>query len=137
MEATIGQDLIVWGWCWMMLGITSGAILGLWSFAGPLPLPRHYESYDSLPRRIMRLAHVSMFALPLITIVYGTHIDIVPLSDSLKAWGAYSMVGTMIGIPTTLMVASKKNVLKYFSYIPVSLCFISLGIMAYGQLQRF
>ncbi|MCB0350493.1 MAG: hypothetical protein KDD38_04880 [Bdellovibrionales bacterium] len=134
MENTIGHELVVWGWCWMILGILSGSILGMWSFAGPLPLPKGYERYDSLPRRMTRLAHVAMFALPLITISYGDHIDATALSSSLKKLGGYSMIGCMIGIPITLIMGSFKNVLKYLSYIPVAMGFVALGLMAYGQL---
>lgn len=130
----IGHLNIELGWIFMLLGITSGSILGLWSFGGPLKPPKSYESYDSLPRRLTRLAHVACFMLPLINIVYGGHLDRLPISDAAKYLGSYTMIALMFGIPLFLLMASFKNVYKYLNIIPVSCGFVGLGIMAYGQL---
>lgn len=129
----IGNLNIALGWMFMILGITSGSILGMWSFGGPFKTPRNYESYDALPRRLTRLAHVALFMLPLINIVYGEHIDHLPLSTSLKETGSYTMIVLMIGIPLFLIMASFKNVYKYLNVIPVCCGFVGLGIMAWGQ----
>ncbi len=117
-----------------MMGLISGSILGMWSFNGPLPLPKGYDKYDSLPRRQVRLAHVASFALPIINILYGTHLDQIQVSLQLKEIGSYSMLVLMIGIPTTLVAASYKPILKYTAIIPVTAGFIGLGIMAFGHL---
>lgn len=130
---SIGQICISWGWIWIITGITSGSILSAWAFAGPFKAPKGHEKYDDLSRRLVRLAHISMFMLPLITIVYGEHIDSVPLTDGLKNLGAYSMIVLMLGIPTFLVLASFKLVFKYLNVIPITAGFIGLGIMAYGQ----
>ncbi len=132
----IGQLNIVWGWVAIVFGITSGSILGMWSFDGPMKLPKNYEKYDNLPRRLTRLAHVAMFMLPLINVVYGNHIDEIPLSDQIKYFGSYSMIVLMIGIPTLLVLASYKIIFKYLIIIPVTAGFIGFGIMAYGQLLK-
>ena len=132
----VGDVNIVWGWCWIVFGILSGSIIGMWAFDGPLPAPRSHKNYADLPRRLTRLAHISLFMLPLINVVYGEHIDQVPLGDALKVTGSYSMIVLMVGIPACLLLASWKIVFKYFSVLPVSAGFLGLGIMAYGQILR-
>ncbi len=133
----IGQLNIFLGWLWILMGITSGSIIGMWSFAGPFKTPRNFERYDDLPRRMTRLAHVACFMLPIINILYGEYLDAVPLSVDLKLMGSYSMLVLMFGIPTFLLAASYKIILKYLNVIPVSAGFVGLGIMAYGQWLKF
>ncbi len=130
----MGDVNIAFGWAWMMMGLVSGSILGMWSFNGPLRPPKGFDEYDSLPRRQVRLAHVATFALPVINILYGTHLDMAQVSLPLKELGSYSMLVLMIGIPVTLVAASIKPILKYTSVIPVVAGFIGIGIIAFGYL---
>lgn len=133
-QLEVGQMNIMMGWITMVLGILSGSILGLWAFNGPAPLPKGHEQYDSLPRRLVRLAHIAFFALPLICIVYGMHIDAAHLSLTLKQVGSWCMIICMLGVPTLLIGASFYLPIKYLEVIPVSCGFVALSIMAYGQL---
>jgi len=132
-----GQINIVLGWTWMLLGITSGSILGFWSFGGPMKLPRGFEDYASLPRRMTRLAHIAFFALPMISILYGHSIDSIDVSDQLKLIGSYSFLVCMVGVPVFLLMASYYLPFKYLEVVPVSAGFVGLGIMAWGQLKHF
>lgn len=124
---------IHWGWITIVLGITSGSILGLWSFAGPFPTPKGHHNYTDLPRRLNRLAHIAMFMLPLISIVYGQYIDTIPVSDTLKMLGSYCWLVCMWGVPLFLFLASFYLPFKYLEVIPVSCGTIALFIMAYGN----
>ena len=135
METNIGQINIIFGWVWIVLGITSGAIIGMWAFNGPLPTPKNHENYTTLERRLVRLAHIAFFMLPLICIVYGMHIDQAELSFEMKKFGAYNMIICTIGVPLLLLAASFVHAFKYLEVIPVSAGIVALCIMAYGQLQ--
>lgn len=128
---------IVWGWCWMVLGILSGSLLGMWSFAGPMPTPKGHEDYANLPRRLVRLAHIAFFMLPLICVAYGMFIDKAVLSEQMKQIGSICMIICMIGVPLLLIAASFKIIFKYFEAIPVTAGIIALMIMAYGQYQYY
>ena len=132
-----GQLCIVLGWIWMSMGITTGSILSLWSFAGPFKAPRGHKNYDDLPRRLNRLAHVACFMLPLITIVYGQYIDNVPLSDTLKAVGAYGMIICMIGVPFFLFLASMWLPFKYAAQIPVTAGTVAFYLMSWAYIKIF
>ena len=63
--AVYGQLNISLGWITIVLGILTGSILGMWSFNGPFKTPTGHHNYVDLPRRMNRLAHIALFALPL------------------------------------------------------------------------
>lgn len=132
---TFGQMNIHAGWIFISLGITTGAILGMWSFDGPLPAPNGHKNYADLPRRLNRLAHIACFMLPLINIIYGQYIDESGLSDSLKFLGSLSMVICMIGVPTFLFLASFKPFFKYFEIIPVGCGMLALYLMSWAHFK--
>jgi hypothetical protein len=117
----------------MIAGILMGSIMGMYAFDGPIKPPRGHESYASLPRRMIRLAHIAFIALPMISIQYGVHIDSAHLSEELKRVGSISMIVAMIGIPTLLIGASFYNPIKYLEVVPVSAIFIALALIAWGH----
>ncbi len=134
MMTTFGQLNIHWGWAFMVVGILTGATLGLWSFGGPVPLPRGHKDYADLPRRLNRLAHIACFMLPLINIVYGQYLDEANLTDFQKMLGSYCMIICMLGVPTLLFAASFYLPFKYLEVIPVSCGIVGLGLMSYAHL---
>jgi hypothetical protein len=131
---TYGHLNILWGWIFMPLGITSGAILGMWSFNGPMKTPPGFTDYSDLPRRMVRLAHIAFFMLPLLSIVYGTYIDALPITDGLKQIGSYGMLTCMVGVPLFLLLAALVyRPLKYLEAIPVGAGMAAFYIMAWGH----
>lgn len=138
MEAeVIGKLNILAGWLFIVMGITTGSILGMWSFAGPCKTPPGHHNYTDLPRRLTRLGHIACFALPIICILYGMHIDAVPLSQTLKYWGSICMIVCMVGVPSLLFLAAIWLPFKYVEVIPVSSGFVAFLIMAYGQVKLY
>ena len=132
---TFGQLNIVAGWIFISLGITTGSIIGMWSFNGPFPTPKGHHDYADLPRRLNRLAHIACFMLPIINILYGQYIDQMMLSDSVKEVGSIGMIICMVGVPLFLFLASFKPVFKYFEVVPVACGTIALYIMSYAHLK--
>lgn len=128
-----GQLNIHLGWITIVGGIVTGAILGMWSFAGPFKAPKGHLNYVDLPRRLNRLAHIALFMLPLISIVFGQHIDLIPVTDNFKLIASYCWLVCMWGVPLFLFLASFYLPFKYAEVIPVSCGMISLFIMAYGH----
>lgn len=113
-----------------------GSIMGMYAFDGPFKPPRGHESYASLPRRLIRLAHIAFVALPIISIMYGMHIDTVDLPEHMKLIGSRSMIFAMIGIPTLLIGAAFYQPFKYLEVIPVSAIFVALAIIAWGAVSK-
>jgi hypothetical protein len=136
-EAKIGDRNIVWGWVVMILGALSGSILMAWSFDGPFPTPPGMTTYTDLPRRMVRLAHVAFFMLPLINVNIGRDLDNLALSDEWKNRLSWCAIIGMIGIPTGLIMAAAINIhLKYLSVIPVTCLTVALLLMAVGSVKR-
>ncbi|RZA08747.1 MAG: hypothetical protein EOP11_03925 [Proteobacteria bacterium] len=129
----IGKANISAGWLTMVLGILSGAVIGMWAFAGPFPTPPGHRDYADLSRRMVRLGHIALIALPLINIVYGWHIDSIPLSHDIKVLGSRCMIVCMVGVPLFLFLGSVWHWFKYIEVIPVSAGFLGLAIMSYGH----
>ena len=69
-------------WFSILAGALSGMVMGLWSFDGPVPTPDWIGSYDSLPRRFLRLAHIAMFALGILHFVVARQITRQQLTQS-------------------------------------------------------
>jgi hypothetical protein len=130
-----GEFNVLTGWVFISLGITTGSILGLWSFAGPFKSPRGHENYTDLPRRLNRLAHIACFMLPVISILYGQYLDQALLTDAQKMIGSYSMFTCMVGVPLFLFLASFYLPFKYLEVIPVGAGTIALYLMSWAHLK--
>lgn len=129
----LGLLCVSWGWATMVLGIVSGSLLGMFAFAGPFPAPKGWEDYASLTRRMVRLAHIAFIMLPIITILYGNHIDAASLPDQWKEWGCYLMIFGMWGVPVLLILAGVFWLpFKYLEVLPVTAVLAALSIMAAG-----
>ena len=129
----LAYTLVAWGWATMVLGIASGSMLGMFAFAGPFPAPKGWEDYTSLPRRMVRLAHIAFVALPLICVNYGQSIDAAVLSESTKQIAAFLMIFGMIGVPVLLILAGIFWLpFKYLEAAPVTAILVAFCIMAAG-----
>ncbi len=50
-------------WASISAGAGTGLIMGLWSFAGPVPVPEVLGEYTDVSRRLARLGHIAFFGL--------------------------------------------------------------------------
>ena len=118
----------------MVLGAVSGSIIMAWSFGGPFPAPSGFEDYTDLPRRMVRLAHVALFMLPLINVVFGKEIDRVALSTKWKQIASWCAIVGMIGIPVGLLLGALVHIhLKYSAIPPVSCLMFAIFLVAVGK----
>lgn len=134
MGMTFGNKNITFGWAWILFGILLGAIMGMWSFNGPLPSP--VGDYASLPRRMLRLSHIAFIALAVINILYGYEIDKIKLTDKNKRLGSRFMIYGAILMPLILILAVFFESAKYLSVIPAVFLIISLFVMVLGKLKK-
>lgn len=67
---TVGRTNVAVAWWMIGIGMASGAVMGLWSFDGPVRPPAGFALYDDLPRRLVRLAHIAAVALPALNLLY-------------------------------------------------------------------
>ncbi|MFH1316838.1 MAG: hypothetical protein ABII01_04930 [Candidatus Woesearchaeota archaeon] len=134
MEVVIGKKNISFGWIWILVGLIVGAIIGMWSFNGPLPSP--LGDYTSLPRRMVRLAHIAFIALATINILYGYEIDKVKLNGKFKMIGSRSLIIGAILMPIILLVSAFYEPMKYLTMIPAILLIFSIFVIVIGILKK-
>ena len=132
----IGLRNVTWGWATMVLGVVSGSILMAWSFDGPFAAPPGFHDYTDLSRRMVRLAHVALFMLPLINVVLGRELDRMPLDDRWKELASWSALVGMFGVPLGLTLGALVHIhLKYVAVPPVTAMMLALAIMSWGALR--
>jgi hypothetical protein len=137
-EGPIGRTNVVWGWCGIVLGPTTGSILMAWCFAGPFPAPLAWlDDYATVERRMLRLAHVALVMIPLINIVFGHEIDQVDLSDTWKRRASRLALLAIPGVPLGLTLGALFWVpLKYLSIPGVYAFIAALAILAVGKVRQ-
>lgn len=105
-------------WFLIAAGLGLGAILGLWSFDGPFPAPAGMEDFGDLPRRLVRLAHIALLALPILSLHYIPALRASALDSRTKERAARLLhIGT-VGLPLTLIAAALFPPLKYLLPAP-------------------
>ena len=102
----------------LLLGAVSGLAMGLWSFGGPLPEPAWIGGYGDLPRRLIRLAHIALFALGMINLMLARQqaaLDL-PAPTARLALAAMNL-GNLL-MPTLLVATVFLPAAKYLLALP-------------------
>ncbi len=110
------------GWTGMLLGVISGAIIGLFF---------HREDwmggYGSYRRRLTRLGHISFFGLALVNFCFA-------FSETIQAvrpmWNEVAVYGFLIGaatMPTCCFLSAWRKPFRHLFFIPV--CGVLTGIL--------
>jgi energy-converting hydrogenase Eha subunit E len=124
------QINITFGWCWMIVGVVAGMLIGLRAESV------HWAGgYDSLKRRALRLAHISAIALSLLNIVYGYSLGEAELTETWKVAGSSLMILGALLMPLVCLGTAFFNPVKYLFPIPASAVGAALVIMAAGHVR--
>ncbi len=110
------------GWTGMLLGVVSGAIIGLFF---------HREDwmggYGSYRRRLTRLGHISFFGLALVNFCFA-------FSETVQAvrpmWNEVAVYGFLIGaatMPACCFLSAWRKPFRHLFFIPV--CSVLTGIL--------
>lgn len=130
-DKAIGNLNIKFGWGWLFLAILLAMGMGLFSFT-----PDWLGGYTALPRRFLRLAHISFMALSLTNVLYGLCIDRVSLPITAKKIGSYCMVLAAVLMPFTCLLSMFDSFFQKLFFIPALSCAAAIFIMAWGQLKK-
>lgn len=125
-----GKVNIAFGWCWLFVGILAAMAMGLYAFK-----VHWLGGYTSLPRRFLRLSHISSMALSLTNIIYGFSLDSANLSVGLKKIGSYLMIMAAICMPLICLLCMWKSIFQSLFFIPALSFAIAVLVMAAGQLK--
>jgi len=121
----------------LLLGAVSGLVIGLWSFGGPLPEPAWVGGYSELPRRLIRLGHIALFALGMINLMLARqHADFgLPERTTRLALAAMN-IGNLL-MPALLFVTVFLPAMKYLLAVPALAVSLALAIAAYGGWRQW
>lgn len=103
-QTDIGRRNRLFAWSLLLVGMLYGMALSLFVFDGPMPAPERFADYSSLPRRLIRFAHIACMALGMVNVLYGHEIDRVRQSERWKRFGSRAMIvsGTLMPVFLTL-----------------------------------
>lgn len=98
----IGSKNIKGGFVLLSLGLLAGLAMSLYAFEPILRPPSGLEHYDDLPRRLLRLAHISAIMLPLLNVILGGWIDRLRMSRPAKLCASLLLLVGGALVPATL-----------------------------------
>lgn len=114
----------------LLLGAASGLVIGLWSFGGPLPEPSWVGGYGELPRRLLRLGHVALFALGMINLMLTRQLAACAPGEGATRLAQAAMNVGNISMPPLLFAAALQAEIKYLLGLPALAVFVALAIAA-------
>jgi hypothetical protein len=119
---------------WWMIGASMvvGAVLGLWSFGGPVVPPPGFRAFDDLPRRLVRLGHIAAIALPALNLLYVPWVARSRWSEARRRAGCRLLLFGTLGLPSLLMVAAFWDPGRYLLPIPVAALIAAVLLLASG-----
>ena len=100
----IGARNIRGGLILISLGFLSGLVMSLYAFEPMVPVPGSLQSYDDLPRRLLRLGHIAAVMLPLLNVVFGGWLDCLNLPSRAKQWASWLLLVGAAAVPAALFV---------------------------------
>lgn len=113
---------LAFGWLWILAGFASGGTIGLF-----FRKPEFLGGYDALPRRLVRLGHISFYGLGSINIMYGLSMPalfMVPTwivsTNTLMAHASWAFVIGAISMPTACFLTAWREKLHHTFYLPVA-----------------
>src|SRR3989338_2673297 len=125
---------IKFGWLWILLGIVSGALLGTFAFNGPIQLSPELMDYSSLPRRMLRLAHISFIGLGFLNWMYGVTVKI--LQIRLKKWESTPFIFGAVTMPLFLIVSAFYEPFKYSLVIPAAALLVATAMFGISLYRK-
>jgi hypothetical protein len=119
---------------WWMIGASMavGAVLGLWSFGGPVPPPSGFEAFDALPRRLVRLGHIAAIALPALNLLYVPWMTRARWGASVRRAGCRLLLFGTLALPSLLVLAAFWGPGRYLLPLPVLALIVATCLLAAG-----
>ncbi len=133
---TLGRRNRLFGWCLFLAGIVYGMGLGTFVFDGPLAAPELVADYASLPRRMIRFAHIACMALGVVNVLYGLEIDRLAVSARLRRVGSSAMIAAGTLMPAFLTLAAFHNPWKWGLAVPSTAALVAVAVLVRGLARK-
>jgi hypothetical protein len=131
-----GQANIRLAWWMIGIGMAAGAVLGLWSFGGPIAPPPGFRAFDDLPRRLTRLGHIAAIALPALNLLYVPWMRRARWRDPVRRAGCRLLLVGTVGLPSLLVLAAFWGPARYALPVPVTALIVAILLLASGLSRR-
>lgn len=102
-------------WVGILFGILSGIPLGLLFHKTDW-----LGGYDSWPRRLLRLGHVSFFGIAFLNLAFGYTIILEKLQDPLLALAGQCLMAAQITMPAICFASAFWKPARHLFFIPVA-----------------
>ena len=119
-------------WVSLSLGAGTGLVMGLWSFAGPVPVPDFLGEYGDVSRRLARLGHIALFGLAILNLLLVREMPALALSARLRRVALAAMNFGNVFLPLVLIAAAFYHPIKYALPLPATCVFVAMVIGAWG-----
>ena len=123
MRDSLVSNVFVIAWTGMLLGVVSGAIIGLFFHRDDW-----MGGYISFRRRLTRLGHISFFGLGFINFFFAITHQIVGLEFPWATWAAWAFVIGAATMPACCFLSAWRKPFRHLFFIPVTA--VSAGILA-------
>jgi len=127
MRDTIVINMFAISWIGMLLGVLSGAVVGLFF---------HREDwmggYNSFRRRLTRLGHISFFGLGFVNFFFAISHQIVGVAASQVLPAAVAFTIGAATMPTCCFLTAWKKPFRHFFFIPVGSVTIGITLTLIG-----
>ena len=128
----LGDRHRLFGWSLFLIGIVYGMAIGLFAFDGPVTAPDRFADYASLPRRLIRFAHIACMALGMVNVMYGHEIDRLRVSDPRRRAGSFAMILAGALMPIVLTLAAFQIWFKWLLPIPGTAALFAIATVVRG-----
>ena len=118
---------ILAGWMAMLMGVLSGAAIGLFfhvdSWAG---------GYASFRRRMLRLAHISFFGVGFLNVMFGLTLQALQLTGPVLTVGSVGLVVGVITMPLCCYLTAWRKSFRHLFPVPVMGVGTGIAAVLYG-----
>ena len=122
----IAQTHLWWAWLGVLLGMVSGAAMGLFFHAD------HWlGGYGSWQRRLLRLGHISFFGIAFLNFAYA-NTAFIASAGVYAAWISPLLIAGAILMPSVCVLAALHKPLRHLFPLPVIALTGATGLLIYG-----
>ena len=102
------------GWIAMLLGVLSGAVIGLF-----FHLDDWAGGYASFRRRMLRLGHISFFGLGFINLLFGLTLQSINIRSPYVSIASLGFMAGVISMPLCCYLTAWKRAFRHLFPVPV------------------
>jgi hypothetical protein len=116
------------GWVGMLLGVVSGAVVGMWFHE------EHWlGGYGSWRRRMLRLGHIAFFGIGILNVLYA--VTVARLGWDVR-WpvGSWGLAAAGVLMPGVCFLTAWRKPLRHLFVVPVICVVMGIGGLLIGRI---